>query len=419
MKLHTKLISLLILSLAIVMIIIQFIQYLFITSPIANSLDGDLEILQKSLITSSLFSIISTVIILGVVYFFLIRRLISKPIMTSVEMLREIAEGEGDLTKRLTEITSDEFGQMSKWFNLFIEKVQDIISDITDNSNTLNLYSYELRNIFNRMTSGVEQTSTKSDTVAISIEIMNSKMNQIVSSMEQASKNVTMAATSTDEMASTINDIAQNSSKASSITVEAVKEANIASDNVDELGSAARAIEKVTETISEISDQTNLLALNATIEAARAGESGKGFAVVANEIKELARQTTSAAFEIKEKIDGIQNSTDSAVNGIKRISKVIVEMDEIVSTIAAAVNEQHATTREIAKNLSQTSLGIKEVNNSVIQSSTSYKDISVDIREVYEISSDMSENCSLANQNAEKLETLARQIKDMVESFKI
>jgi methyl-accepting chemotaxis protein len=116
----------------------------------------------------------------------------------------------------------------------------------------------------------------------------------------------------------------------------------------------------VVETITEISEQVNLLALNATIEAARAGEAGKGFAVVANEIKELAKQTSAATLEIKEKIQNIQGSTDGTVKGINEISEVIRSVNEIVGTIATAVEEQSAATKEIASNIAQASRGSRK-----------------------------------------------------------
>lgn len=156
-------------------------------------------------------------------------------------------------------------------------------------------------------------------------------------------------------MTTTINEIAQNTEKANTITGEAVSEAKGASDNVDELGSAAQEISKVTETVTEISEQTNLLALNATIEAARAGDAGKGFAVVANEIKELARQTAEATQDIKRRIEGIQDSTSGTVTKIQQISKVINDVNDIVSTIASSVEEQSVTTKEIATNVAQAS----------------------------------------------------------------
>jgi methyl-accepting chemotaxis protein len=141
-------------------------------------------------------------------------------------------------------------------------------------------------------------------------------------------------------MTATVWEIAQNSGKARVITETAVTKANSASKKVNELGQAALDIRKVTEAITESADQTNLLALNATIEVVRAGEAGKGFAVVANATKELARQIATATQQIKSRIEGIQNSTNETVVENGQISKVNDEVNDIVSTIATAVEEQ-------------------------------------------------------------------------------
>lgn len=381
--------------------------------------DSTIMEMKKSSIFISLISVILIVIILSAVMYMLIRRLVSRPLETSVDMLKDIAEGEGDLTKRLKVITNDEVGQMSEWFNIFIGKIQDMIIDISKNANTLSTSSSELTSISEQMNTGVEQTSMKSDTVASAAEDMSTNMNNIAASMEQASASINTVATSTEEMTSTINEIATNSEKAHSITDEAVSEALGASENVDKLGRAAQEIGKVTEAITEISEQTNLLALNATIEAARAGDAGKGFAVVANEIKELARQTTEAAQEIKDKVKGIRVSTDGTVHKIEKISVVINQVNDIVSVITTSVDEQLQTTREIADSISHTSSGIQEVNNSVTQSSMVADEIAKDIKEVNDASNDMSGSCSQVHTNAEKLNSLAGQLKDMVERFKV
>jgi methyl-accepting chemotaxis protein len=178
-------------------------------------------------------------------------------------------------------------------------------------------------------------------------------------------------------------------------------------------------IGKVTETIADISAQTNLLALNATIEAARAGEAGKGFAVVANEIKDLAKQTAQATGEIKERIDGIQHSTNVTVTGIKKISDIITEIDTIVSSIAVSLDEQSATMTELTSNIVQAGEGIGEVSENVAQSSMVSQQISTDISEVYNAVSEISTGTGDVRRNAEELRLLSRSLKKLIEKFKI
>jgi len=382
--------------------------------------DAEGEVTKAKDFTLKLCTLLLVIGILsGIFLIFFIVRSITKPINHVVAGLKDIAEGEGDLTMRLEVKTRDEVGELARRFNAFVEKIQGMIKDIAGNAETLGSSSIELSAISKQMSTGAGQTSDKSNNVATRSEEMSSNMNSVASAMEQASTNIDMVATSTEEMTATINEIAQNSEKARAITDEAVSEAKGASDSVDELGSAAQEISKVTETITEISEQTNLLALNATIEAARAGDAGKGFAVVANEIKELARQTAEATQDIKKRIEGMQGSTAGTVTKIQQISKIINDVNDIVSTIATAVEEQSVTTKEIATNVAQASTGIGEVTENVVESSTVAADIAKDISEVNQAADEITNSSSQVNLSAEELNKLAEQLKEMVGRFRV
>ncbi|MDA8139799.1 MAG: methyl-accepting chemotaxis protein [Desulfobacteraceae bacterium] len=160
-------------------------------------------------------------------------------------------------------------------------------------------------------------------------------------------------------------------------------------------------------------------ALNATIEAARAGESGKGFAVVANEIKKLARQTAGATQDIKVKIAGIQTNTGLTIEDIKTISGVIGQVNDVVTGIAAAVEQQSKTTAEIATNVSQSAQGIREVNANVSQSSTVAAEITKDIAEVNSSAGDITNSSEQINASAQDLAKFAEKLKSTVGQFKI
>jgi methyl-accepting chemotaxis protein len=207
--------------------------------------------------------------------------------------------------------------------------------------------------------------------------------------------------------------------KARSITSEAVTQTESSSGQINELGQSARDIGKIVETITDISEQVNLLALNATIEAARAGDAGKGFAVVANEIKELARQTAGATNEIRQRVEGIQSSTQGAVMGIGSIARVVDEVNQIVGSIATAVEEQSVTTQEIAKNVTQTSQGLGDVNANISRSSTVAAQIAQEIGEVKHAAGEMSANSIQVNDSSEALSHLAKQLNEMVGRFKV
>ncbi len=215
--------------------------------------------------------------------------------------------------------------------------------------------------------------------VATAAEEMSVSMSSVSSSAEQSQKNMSAVAAATKEMTGTVGEIAQSSEKAREVTHNAVQSVAAASEKVNELGVAAREISQVIETIVEIAEQTKLLALNATIEAARAGEAGKGFAVVASEVKDLAKQTNNATEGIRGRIEAIQNSTDDTVTEMGNIHAVINEVNEIVTGIASAVEEQSATTRDIDGNITHASEGIQEMVKTVVQAADVARDVATNI----------------------------------------
>lgn len=364
--------------------------------------------------------IVSGIIFAGIITLIIIIAVgIVKNLKSMIVSFQDIAEGEGDLTKRIDIKAKDEIAELAGWFNVFLEKLQTMIRNIADNSIAVGNSSEQLSSISGELLTGAEGTSDRSTSVAAAAEEMSANLHNVAAAMEQSSTNANMVATAAEEMTSTINEIAENAERARGISSEAVDQASNASDKMKELGQAADKIGKVTETITEISEQTNLLALNATIEAARAGEAGKGFAVVANEIKELAKQTAEATLDIKNLIDDVQNTSRTTEDGIAEISSVITGVNEIVATIATAVEEQTAATREIANNIAQASTGIQEVNENVTQSSVVATDISRDIAEVSSAAQSISQSSNDVLESAGDLQERSRELNSIVGSFKV
>lgn len=368
---------------------------------------------------SQIIAFVLVVCFLILTIFFTLKFIVITRLQDITGNLRDIAEGEGDLTKRLAVKSKDEIGELCSWFNLFVEKIQTIIKDVSVGSQELDGASKSLADLAEYLKQDAAQTSRKAGNVSVSSEGMSDNMNSVAAAMEEAATNINMVASAAEEMNVTICQISENTLQALKITVNAVSQTESASSQVDELGRAAVGIGKVLETISEISEQVNLLALNATIEAARAGEAGKGFAVVANEIKALAKQTAEATGEIKQKIEGIQDSTQGTVSHIEQIAKVVDEVNSIVSTIATSIEEQSAATREIASNVAQASEGITEVNENVAQSNLSVRAISQEIGEVTQAANKISDNSKMVSTSAEKLSNLSNQLNLMVRRFKI
>jgi methyl-accepting chemotaxis protein len=399
---------------------------LLIISNDAQKAAQDIVILVKENIARNTktanFTVLTTVVtalILLISLSIVIVRTITGPIKNVVSRLKEIAEGDGDLTKRLDAASRDELGSLATAFNTFVEKIQNTIIDVTGTAAKLHKSSGTLTTIADQLARGVEQTSGKAETVAVASEEVSANMGSVAAAMEEASTNVSLVATATDEMTTSINEIAKNTENANSITKEAVTQTADCSEQVLTLGDAADEIGNVLETITEISEQVNLLALNATIEAARAGEAGKGFAVVANEIKELAKQTSDATMEIKTKVEGIQQSTQGTVRGIESISSTINRVHEIVAVISTSVDEQLATTSEISENISQASTGIVEVNENVAQSAAVVSSIASDIGEVNIAAHQMADNSDDVNKNGRNMRDLAEELNNLVTTFKV
>lgn len=382
-----------------------------------SEMDRTLSIVKKVMMAIT-FGAVVMLIVIGVSTF-LITRSICLPLRAVSGMLKDIADGESDLTKRLVANSKDELGELAASFNRFIEKLQNMFKQVASGINTMSSATTELSAVSEQLSGGTERVSAESDGVAAAAEEMSANMNSVSAATEQVTTNMSLVASATEEMTSTINEVAQNTNRASKITQNAVVIAGSASLRMKELGLAAQEIGKVTESIADISEQTNLLALNATIEAARAGEAGKGFAVVANEIKELAKQTASATLDIKIKIEGVQNSTASSVSEIEQITKVINEINETVANITTTVEEQATATTEISTNVSQGVQGLSEVNENVAQSAAVSHEIAKSIGSISQSSTEIKDGGHQINDSAAELSKLAENLAVMMKGFKL
>jgi methyl-accepting chemotaxis protein len=355
----------------------------------------------------------------GIAIALLISRMVLLPVKNCVVLLKDISEGEGDLTSRLPVETKDEIGQLALYFNTFVEKLQDIISAIAGNAQTVASAATELSAVSTQTTQNVLSLSARTSTVATAAEEMSSNIASVASGMEETTSNLSSVAAATEEMTSTIGEIADNTERARGTTDSAAQRVNNFAGVLRHLGDAAQEIGKVTETIAAISSQTNLLALNATIEAARAGEAGRGFAVVANEIKELALKTAEATSDIRDRIGGIQGATGSAVSDIDQIVEVITDVNTIVSTIAAAIEEQSSVTREVATSIAQATEDVQDANRRSAEMSTVSKDITQDISSVDTITGDIRTGGEQVQTSAAELSKLAEELKGLVGQFKV
>ena len=230
----------------------------------------------------------------------------------------------------------------------FADRFEQTVKDVADKVSSA---AMEMETTAQEMSSTAEETSRQSATVT--------------SASDEVTTNVQTVATTAEELSASISEIGRQVNKSAQVAAHAVQEAETTSQTVHSLSSAASTIGEVVTLINEIAGQTNLLALNATIEAARAGEAGKGFAVVAQEVKNLANQTAKATDDIARQINAVQDETKDVVGAIDKITGTIVEINEIASTIASAIEQQGVSTQEIALRVGRAANGTEQVNATI------------------------------------------------------
>lgn len=352
------------------------------------------------------------------VLYVVLNRVVIRPVRSAASAMCDIAEGEGDLTKRLETGTHDEIGQLANWFNKFSARVQSLIRDVQGKTDVLAGASSELAHTALQLTGGSEQTSRQSAQVAAAAEQMSANMATMATSTEQMSTSVRTVSAAVEEVTASIGEMAKSAERAAAAAASATQLVDASNSQITDLGHAADEIGKVIEVIQDIAEQTNLLALNATIEAARAGDAGKGFAVVATEVKELARQTAGATEDIRRRIEGIQNSTGLAVKSMGGIGEVIRQVNDLSRTIASAVEEQSITTKEIARTIAQSSTAAQTVATGVAESASASQEIARIVVDVDQAARQTAQAASQTQGTGRELSTVAEQLRTLVGQFK-
>ncbi|WP_218974316.1 methyl-accepting chemotaxis protein [Streptomyces sp. NP160] len=278
-----------------------------------------------------------------------VARSVTRPLSKVVTVMTDVAAGRLDRRVELT--TKDELGQLAAAVDTTVATLGTAMRDIAAEARSLASASTSLSSVAAQISSGAEQAAAQTQVVS--------------AASEQVTASISTVAAAGEEMTAAIAQIASATTDASAMAASAVTAAGSAGGAIERLGVSSREIGDVVKLITSIAEQTNLLALNATIEAARAGELGKGFAVVAGEVKELARQTAQATEEIIGKVNATQADTASAASAVTHISDIIGRIDEVQATIAAAVEEQSATTSEMVRNVTEISTGSAQISANV------------------------------------------------------
>lgn len=378
----------------------------------------------------ALFTVSSIVIIILSI---IIIRSIIVPINKVTTKLKEISQSNGDLTQRINYESKDEIGELSSSFDLFIGKLQSIISEVAVSAETISTSSNQLNNAAKVTTQSLEEISTTvvsiasgtSDGAAVAQETSASltEATRFSEATSQASKNTAHnsrkakeaaeeGSTKISEVVSSINEIATSSKEVSTI--------------INELDVSSKKIGDIIKIITSISEQTNLLALNAAIEAARAGEAGRGFNVVSDEIRKLADESNKAAKEISSLVMENQLKSASAVNSVNQVEKK-------VSLGVSKASEVGQSIYNIIKNIKDIALEIEQIDNANDQQLQGTKEIEKAISNIAinsneiagsteNISASIEEQLSVMNEiekTTENLSEMAKKLSKMTSGFKV
>ncbi|MNZ59562.1 Methyl-accepting chemotaxis protein PctB [compost metagenome] len=314
-------------------------------------------------------------VVLGLAAMALTARGVTRPIQRLSDMLRDIASGEGDLTRRLDHSSQDELGTLASWFNRFLDKLQPIIRDVKASVQDARATADQSSSVASQTSAGMHQQFREIDQVATASQEMSATAHDVANSAALAAD----AARGADSATRDGLDVIESTTR---MIDSLASEMSLAMRQVEGLAASSEKIGSVLEVIRAIAEQTNLLALNAAIEAARAGDAGRGFAVVADEVRGLARRTQDSVEEIRQVIESLQSDTrdvvgamsnshrqaqgsvsqvEQAVAALQRIGDAVGVINDMNLQIASAAEEQSAVAEEINRNVA----GIRDVTESL------------------------------------------------------
>jgi methyl-accepting chemotaxis protein len=353
----------------------------------------------------TIYALVIVGILLLVVWGLALVRSVSRALKSMISMVKDLAEGEGDLTKRLEILSHDELGELAQGFDTFLDKIHDIISQVAGTAEQVASASEELSASATLQAQGADTQTDQTTQVATAMQEMSSTVQQVSENCARAAEASRRAAETAREGGVVVEQaLTQMRSIAESVGGTTKK--------IGELGRSSDQIGRIAGVIDEIADQTNLLALNAAIEAARAGEQGRGFAVVADEVRKLAERTTTATKEIAGMIQTIQEGARGAVKAMEAGSQQVEE--GVTSTARAGESLQ-----EIISMSEEVGSMITHIATAATQQSGATVDINQSMEQIAQLVKGSAVAAQQSAKACQDLSELALALQNMVRSFKL
>ncbi|MCX7712622.1 MAG: methyl-accepting chemotaxis protein [Chthoniobacterales bacterium] len=365
---------------------------------------------------NSVFVTIASAVVLGFIAWGVARSIV-KPIRECADAMSALAQG--DLSKSLKINRTDELGELQQSLNHSLEQLRNLVSEIRQAASSLNGASDLLAKNAQAQAAGAEQTTAQARNVAAAGTELAATAKDLAQSANRIREATISVASASEEMTTTVEEVSKNCQQQSSIADQLSRQSRDTRERVNELSVAAKEIGQIVDLISAIAEQTNLLSLNATIEAASAGDAGKGFAVVAAEVKELARRAAEASEQIRQRVAAIQQTTQESSNSLDAALKIIAELHAISTNIASAVEEQAATSKEIARNIQTITNDTNAFSVMVSQSATSAEEVSRNIQGVSDAALEASRQAGDVTSRSNELRKLANNLSQLISRFKL